>query len=121
MKNRRLTLDVISILTSFFASIFFVFPIWHFTSTTTHDDKTTILTTNKVHLFDKASLNLISDVYKTHNKSIDPFFAHAFEIMSAFWVSRECADVRSYSYTNWKQYGGRYLKDYEIVLVNLFK
>ena len=45
----------------------------------------------------------------------------AFEIMSAFWVSRECADVRSYSYTNWKQYGGRYLKDYEIVLVNLFK
>ena len=45
----------------------------------------------------------------------------AFEIMSAFWISRECADVRSYSYTNWKQYGGRYLKDYEIVLVNLFK
>ena len=44
-----------------------------------------------------------------------------FDIMSTFWVSGECADIRSFSYVNWKQYGGRYLKDYEIRLINLFK
>lgn len=44
-----------------------------------------------------------------------------YDIISAFWVSSECADVCSYRYQNWKQYGGRYLKDYEIRLINLFK
>ena len=82
MKNRRLTLDIISILTSVFASLFFLFPIWHFTSSTTYDNDTTILTTNKVNLFDRESINIISDLYKTHDKSINPIFAYIFEIMS---------------------------------------
>ena len=44
-----------------------------------------------------------------------------YDIISTFWVSSECAEVCSCRYLNWKQYGGRYLKDYEIRLINLFK
>lgn len=43
------------------------------------------------------------------------------ELMAAFWISKDCAEVRSSVYMNWKWYGGRYLKEYEIRLVNLFK
>ena len=42
-------------------------------------------------------------------------------ISAVFWVSKECAVVRSCCYMNWEEFGGRYLKDYEIVLLNLFK
>jgi len=87
MKSSRLTLDIISILTSVFASLFFVFPIWHFTSTTTYDGDTTLLTTNKVNLFDRESLKIISELYKTHDKDINPIFAYIFEYMSLVTIS----------------------------------
>lgn len=43
------------------------------------------------------------------------------KIVSAFWISTECADICRIRYQNWKQYGGRNLKGYEIKLINLFK
>ncbi len=46
---------------------------------------------------------------------------NSLNISSTFWVSLECADVCALRYQNWKLYGGRYLKDYEIDLINLFE
>lgn len=43
------------------------------------------------------------------------------DIISTFGVSSECADICSCRYQNWKQYGGRCLKDYEIQLINIFQ
>lgn len=43
------------------------------------------------------------------------------DFMTKFWISRECAVVRRNLYLNWLEYGGKFLKDYEITLVNLFK
>ena len=87
MRSRRLILDIISILTSVFASVFFLFPIWHFTSSTTYDNDTTILTTNKVNLFDRESLKIVSELYKTHNEDINLIFAYAFEMLSLITIS----------------------------------
>ena len=51
------------------------------------------------------------------------FFAsdEIFDIISTFWVSLECAEVCSLRYKNWKQFGGRHYKDYELQLLNLFR
>lgn len=43
------------------------------------------------------------------------------DISSEFWVSPDCADICGKRYQNWKMYGGRYLKDYEIDMLNLFE
>lgn len=43
------------------------------------------------------------------------------DIISTFWVSRECANVCSCRYLNWLNYGGQQLKGYEIRLINLFQ
>lgn len=45
----------------------------------------------------------------------------SFQISAEFWISLECADICSNRYQNWIMYGGRYLKDYEIKLINLFE
>lgn len=42
------------------------------------------------------------------------------DIAATFGVSNDCADMCSYRYQNWQQYGGRCLKDYEKKLINLF-
>lgn len=46
---------------------------------------------------------------------------NAQDISSKFWISLECAAVRYDRYIKWVAYGGRYLKDYEINLINLFE
>lgn len=43
------------------------------------------------------------------------------DISAEFWISFECADICGNRYQNWKTYGGKYLKDYEIKLINLFE
>lgn len=43
------------------------------------------------------------------------------DISSKFWISSECAEVRIDRYQKWKKHGERYLKDYEINLINLFE
>lgn len=43
------------------------------------------------------------------------------DIVATFEVSLDCADRCSKRYLNWQQYSGRYLKDYEIEMISLFR
>lgn len=42
------------------------------------------------------------------------------DIAATFGVSYDCAEICGCRYQNWQQYGGRYLKDYEIKMISLF-
>ncbi len=42
-------------------------------------------------------------------------------IRSVFWVSKYCAEVCCTRYMNWVLYGEEDLKDYEVILLGLFK